>query len=163
MRLTTPLGVPAREGLSVIVSSSPALIVVAVQPASRSTVGLFISPTQCTISPCAFLTSNSTNECGFRKVNPVTMPVSVTVFPRGINVKVRRTAQFTATVQNTTTTAVVWKVNGITGGNATLGTISASGLYRAPSAVPNPNVVTVSATSVADSTQSALGYVLVSK
>jgi hypothetical protein len=46
-------------------------------------------------------------------------------------------------------TVVTWSVNNITGGNATVGTISASGLYAAPSAVPNPASVTIRATSVA--------------
>ena len=39
----------------------------------------------------------------------------------------RRTRQFTATVQNSSNTSVIWKVNGITGGNAVVGTITASG------------------------------------
>jgi hypothetical protein len=40
-------------------------------------------------------------------------------------------------------------VNDISGGNATVGTISATGLYTAPAAVPSPALVTVRATSVA--------------
>jgi hypothetical protein len=39
-----------------------------------------------------------------------------------------------ATVINTTNHAVVWAVDGITGGNATVGTISAAGLYHPPGA-----------------------------
>ena len=49
------------------------------------------------------------------------------------------------------------------GGNATVGTISASGVYRAPSSVPSPSVVTVTATSVADPTKSASASVTVRK
>ena len=49
---------------------------------------------------------------------------------------------------------VTWAVNGVVGGNATLGTVSTSGLYTAPASLPNPTAVKVTATSVADTTQS---------
>jgi len=59
--------------------------------------------------------------------------------------------QFTVTVAGSSKDiGVTWSVNGASGGNSTVGTISSSGLYTAPSAVPNPNPVTVGATSVAD-------------
>jgi hypothetical protein len=58
---------------------------------------------------------------------------------------------------------VIWKVNGVSGGNGSLGTISTSGLYRAPNNVPNPAAVTVSATAAADSTKTASATVTVSK
>src|SRR3954468_17339466 len=51
------------------------------------------------------------------------------------------TAQFSATLTEVAGT-VQWSVNGVNGGNSTVGTISAAGLYKAPSKVPNPNVVT---------------------
>jgi hypothetical protein len=47
---------------------------------------------------------------------------------------------------------VRWSVNGITGGNATDGNISAGGLYTAPTTAPQPSTVTIAATSVADPT-----------
>src|SRR6185436_20324570 len=87
----------------------------------------------------------------------VTAPaaVSITISPTTATVRVNRTKQFTATVQNSSNTSVIWKVNGVTGGNSAAGTISASGLYRAPNSVPNPAVVTVSATAAADQTRTA--------
>src|SRR5258708_4780953 len=71
------------------------------------------------------------------------------------NVTVGTSQQFTATIVNTSNTNVTWQVNGITGGNATIGTISASGLYTAPAAIPNPAAVTVTAISQADTSKSA--------
>jgi len=53
-------------------------------------------------------------------------------------------------VTNTTNLAVTWEVNNIPGGNATVGTISPTGLYTGPSAIPNPATVTVSAVSAAN-------------
>ena len=71
---------------------------------------------------------------------------------------VSTTQQFTATVTGTTNTAVTWSVDGITGGNTTVGTISTSGLYTAPTTA---TAHTVTATSVADSTKSASAAVTV--
>jgi hypothetical protein len=90
-------------------------------------------------------------------------PVSVTISPTSATVRVNRTKQFTATVLNSSNTTVTWKVNGVVGGNTTVGTISSSGLYRAPGAVPNPATVTISATSVADPTKSAGAAVTVTR
>jgi hypothetical protein len=87
--------------------------------------------------------------------------VSVMISPASATVAVAGTQQFTATVQNTSNTAVTWQVNGTAGGNATVGTISSSGLYTAPGAVPSPAAVTVTAVSQADATKSASAQVTV--
>ncbi len=71
------------------------------------------------------------------------------------------TQAFTATVRNTIDLAVIWQVNNVTGGNATVGTISTSGLYTAPTSVPSPATVTVTAVSVADSSRSGTAQVTV--
>jgi hypothetical protein len=54
-------------------------------------------------------------------------------------------------------------VNGIAGGNGTVGTVSQSGAYKAPNSVPSPATVTVSATSAADPTKTATASVTISK
>jgi len=90
-------------------------------------------------------------------------PVAISISPTTATVKVRTTKQFTATVQGSSNTSVIWKVNGVSGGNGSLGTISTSGLYRAPNTVPNPAVVTVSATAAADPSKTASAAVTVSK
>ena len=41
---------------------------------------------------------------------------------------------------------VTWSVNGVAGGNASSGTISASGLYTAPAVLPNPPTIQITAT-----------------
>ena len=84
--------------------------------------------------------------------------VTVSLNQSSMNVAVGATAQFTATVQNTTNTAVSWSVDGVAGGNATTGTISASGLYTAPAAAGSHKVT---ATSVADTNASASAAVTV--
>jgi hypothetical protein len=94
---------------------------------------------------------------------PPPPPVSITISPTSASVRVGNTHQFTATVKNTTNTAVTWKVNGVVGGSAATGTISSSGLYKAPGAVPTPATVTVTAVSVADPTKAASAGVTVTR
>jgi uncharacterized protein (DUF1800 family) len=59
--------------------------------------------------------------------------------------------QFSAMLNGTPTSAVTWSVGGVVGGNSAVGTISTSGLFTPPSAVPNPNVETVQAISTSNS------------
>lgn len=87
--------------------------------------------------------------------------VSVTVSPASANVFLGSTQQFTATVSNTSNTAVTWQVNGIAGGNAAVGTISPGGLYTAPKVLPAAANVTVTAVSQADPSKTASASVTV--
>jgi uncharacterized protein (DUF1800 family) len=48
-----------------------------------------------------------------------------------------------------------WSVNGIAGGNATLGTIDANGNYSAPAVLPTPNTITVTAAETAKPSETA--------
>ena len=87
--------------------------------------------------------------------------VTVDIAPGAASVTITQTQQFTATVGNTSNTTVAWAVNGVVGGNATAGTISATGLYTAPAKLPSPAQVTVSAASAADTTKTASGTITV--
>jgi hypothetical protein len=87
-----------------------------------------------------------------------TAAVSVTLNQSSASIAVGTTTQFTASVQNTTNTTVAWSVNAVAGGNSSVGTISAAGLYTAPA---QSGSYTVTATSVADPTRSAEASVAV--
>jgi uncharacterized protein (DUF1800 family) len=78
---------------------------------------------------------------------PITQP-QVTV-SGGAQVRLGSTAQFTATVTGETSSAVTWQVNGVNGGSAAVGTISAAGLYTPPVTIPAANPVSITAVSVA--------------
>jgi hypothetical protein len=69
--------------------------------------------------------------------------------------------QFTATVTGSSNTKVNWNVSGTAGGNSTIGTISASGLYTAPPTPPTPSTVTINAVSQADATKSGSASLVV--
>jgi hypothetical protein len=85
----------------------------------------------------------------------IVQAISVSIAPPGAQVTIGGSQQFTATVTGTTNTAVSWSVSGSGCTGASCGTISPSGLYFAPAAVPNPAQVFVTATSAADATKSA--------
>lgn len=92
---------------------------------------------------------------GSTTVTIVSNKVSISVSPSSPGVNVGMQQQFTATVSGTTNTAVTWSITGYDCAGTTCGTISANGLYTAPSAAPNPPFATITATSVADSSASA--------
>ena len=81
---------------------------------------------------------------------PFTVLGVVTISPTSAVLFPTQTQQFMATVSGTATPSVTWSVNGVVGGNATLGTISSTGLYTAPTAVPSPPTLTVRATNTDD-------------
>jgi hypothetical protein len=89
--------------------------------------------------------------------------ITIGISPASTSIRVKQTIQFTASVNGTSNSSVTWKVNGVAGGNSSVGTISGTGLYRAPASVPNPATVTVSATSVADPTKTATASVKVTR
>jgi len=68
-----------------------------------------------------------------------------------------QTQQFAATVTNTGYPAVTWSIS-----PASAGTISSSGLYTAPAAIPATETVTVTATSLADTRKSASATITLS-
>lgn len=81
-------------------------------------------------------------------------PVTVATNPANQSViAVSLTVQFVATVNGVSSTAVDWTLSGSSCSGSACGTISSSGLYSAPTTVPNnkPMSVTVTATSQADS------------
>jgi len=76
--------------------------------------------------------------------------IGIAVAPISVMLQTGVIQQFSATMSNTTNTSVTWSVNGIQAGNPSVGTIDVNGVYTAPSAVPNPSTVTITATSQAD-------------
>jgi hypothetical protein len=67
--------------------------------------------------------------------------------------------QFTASISGTSNPSVTWSVSGSGCTGAACGTIDGNGLFTAPATPPNPQTVTVKATSVADSSKSGTANV----
>ena len=90
---------------------------------------------------------------GSSSSNSTPTPPAVVVSVTGpAQVRLGSTVQLYSSVANTSNTSVTWQVNGVTGGSSTTGTISSSGLYTPPSAIPASNPVTIAAVSVASPT-----------
>jgi uncharacterized protein (DUF1800 family) len=89
-----------------------------------------------TLGPMAIGISMMTG-CGFHwNVDPAAISASSKI------IRVNQTLQLN-TEQGATGVPVTFYVNGIAGGNATLGTINSNGLYSAPAVVPSPNNITI--------------------
>jgi hypothetical protein len=76
--------------------------------------------------------------------------VVVIVTPASTSVVIGATQQLNASVVGTSNTAVTWSVQGAGCSAAACGTVTGTGLYTAPSTIPSPDTVTVTATSAAD-------------
>lgn len=87
--------------------------------------------------------------------------IVVTVTPVSPNVHVGKTQQFSAAVRNAANSAVSWSVAGTGCSGAACGTVDNNGLYTAPAALPSPATVTVTATSVEDTTKSDAAAVMI--
>ena len=129
---------------------------------SISTSGLYTAPTSTPNPPQVSVTATSVADPTKSATSSVTIipEVSVTVSPSTVQLPVLGHQQFTATVTGSSNTSVTWRIAGGCSG-AACGTISASGVYTAPPAVPSPAQVSVTATSVADPTKSASATVTV--
>ena len=97
--------------------------------------------------------------CGNQSTShPTPQPISLSLNKTSITLEAGATAQFSATVTGSSNTAVTWSVDSKAGGNSSVGTITATGLYTAPSQAGNH---TVTATSNANSAESASAKVTV--
>ena len=85
----------------------------------------------------------------------VTVQGLIAVSPPTVNLTTGGTQQFTASVEGQSNPTVAWSVDGVTGGNSTVGTISTAGLYTAPSQIGN-HTVGASITSPSASASSAI-------
>ncbi len=82
---------------------------------------------------------------------PPPAQIAVSITPTAANVRAGAGQPFSASVTGTTNQTVTWSVNGIVGGNSSDGLITNTGLYAAPAILTNPNTITISASSAADS------------
>jgi hypothetical protein len=112
-------------------------------------------------SVCLLALAILLNGCGGstgRTPEPPQTAVAVSISPTSATLTPSQTQQFQVAVTGSGNTGVAWSVDNIAGGNASVGTISSSGLYTAPAVDGNH---TVEVTSMADSTKTATAAVTV--
>ena len=91
-------------------------------------------------------------------ISPQTVGISA-VLPASVNLTVGYTQTFGATVSGAVNTTVNWSVDGVSGGNASVGTISAAGLYTAGTATGAHTIkATAAANGTTNSTATATVY-----
>ena len=94
--------------------------------------------------------------CGGGGSTPPPPAITVGINPLSATLRGGDAQQFFGQAFGVQNSSVTWSVNGIPGGNASVGTIDSTGLYTAPIPAPTSNnVVQITATSVADTTKSA--------
>ena len=101
-----------------------------------TTAGLYTAPSQAGTHTVGVADANTgvSDSASLAIFTMSTSPTSATVAPSG-------TLQFSATIQGLSNTDVTWTVDGVVGGNATVGTITSAGLYTAPFAL-GPHTIT---------------------
>jgi hypothetical protein len=126
---------------------------------SASQLQAAITATDVSVSGTASITVvNPAPGGGSSRAQAFTIPAIVlSISPASVTLAAEEQQQFTATVSNSKDIAVTWQVDGITGGSADLGTISASGLYNGNALAKQ---VTITAISQADSMITATAQVI---
>lgn len=106
---------------------------------------------QLTSKPGAFITVSIMGQ----------VAITVKVSPEKADVLVGQSHPFTDSVTGTADQRVTWAVNGIVGGDATVGTITPAGLYTAPTKAPRLPIVAIEARSQADPTKAGTATVII--
>ncbi|MGC2108645.1 MAG: hypothetical protein WA655_03965 [Candidatus Korobacteraceae bacterium] len=132
------------------------------QVGTISTSGLYTAPTtgvalQVTITAVASADATKTASA-MVTVTATPPPITIAIAPTAATLAISASQPFTATVTGTNNTGVTWSVDGVNGGNTSVGVVSTSGLYTAPATAGGH---TVTATSLADTTKSASAAVTV--
>lgn len=91
----------------------------------------------------------------------VSVEGTVSVTPVSVGLTPGATQQFTVSVQGQTNPSVTWSVDSIAGGNSTVGTINAQGIYTAPASVGN-HTITANIASLTESATAAVSVFTIS-
>lgn len=124
-------------GVATVTSASPAVLRVTV-PANAQDGPISVTAPS----------GSATSAQSFRVIGPLT------ITPTDPSISAGGSRQFSAAGPGGSTVPVIWAVNGVVGGNASVGTISASGLYAAPAYLTQQVAVTIGATDQSDPTAS---------
>jgi hypothetical protein len=145
--------VAADSGDVKALSTTPSSVAWTISPSvgTISSTGVYTAPSR--IASVETVTVMAANASASAAAQVTLEPVSVSVSPATDSLLPSQAAAFSASVTNTTNTAVTWSIS------PALGTITTGGHYVAPSTITSPAIVTVTATSVADPTESASAVV----
>jgi uncharacterized protein (TIGR03437 family) len=122
--------------------------------------GLYTAPATLSATATVTVTATSTADPSVSGTARITLSatptIGVTISPTSASLTAGQTQQFTATVTNASSNAVIWSLTPQTG------TIDATGLYTAPTIVTASSTVRVTATAAADGSRSATATITLS-
>jgi uncharacterized protein (TIGR03437 family) len=125
-----------------------------------ATSGLYAAPASIATSQKVTVTATSVFDTTVTGTASITLQaaaaVGIGISPTSVSLTDGQSQQFIATVTNTTNTAVTWSIS------PQQGTINSTGIYTAPSPITAAGKVTVTATSVADTSKSATASITLS-
>jgi RHS repeat-associated protein len=126
-------------------------------PGSLTSGGLYTAPVSIgSVQTVPVTATSQINPSNTTTATVTLLPtVSVTVSPSSLTLNESQSQRFTATVTNGATQAVVWTIS-----PAGLGAISSTGVYSAPANIISSQTVTITATSLDDSTKSSSATVI---
>ncbi|HEY6350972.1 MAG TPA: DUF2341 domain-containing protein, partial [Candidatus Angelobacter sp.] len=126
---------------------------------SINSAGLYTAPASISAQQTVTVTAASSADPTKTASATITLdpPISVSVAPATVTLVPSQTAQFAATLTNTSNPAVTWSIS-----PSGTGTISAAGLYTAPAPITAQQTVTITATSVVDNTKSGSATITLS-
>jgi hypothetical protein len=128
-----------------------------------SSAGVYTAPATVPSPAQVYVKATSTAYTNSYRIATVTIVplITVSVSPSSAELVVGANQQFSATVTGTTNSQVTWSVTGKGCSGLACGGVTSTGFYIAPRTVPNPAEVTVTATSVVDTSKSGSAVVTI--
>ena len=143
--------------MATVTGTSNTAVTWTVSPAigSISSTGIYTAPTVLTGSQTVTVKATSVANPSISATASVTINpnISIALMPAAVTMTALQTLTFTASISNTSNTAVTWSIS------PAVGSISNSGVYTAPALIGSPQTVTVTVTSVAAPSLSATATV----
>jgi GH35 family endo-1,4-beta-xylanase len=123
---------------------------------SLSSTGVYTAPAIISSSQTVTVTATSISDSTKKALATIFLnpPVSSSLIPGSTTLTPSQNQAFTVAVLNSANPAVTWSLS------PAIGSISSTGVYTAPATIASSQTVTVTATSVADSTKKALATVI---
>jgi hypothetical protein len=108
------------------------------------------TPPASTAITCTTTTSTTSTTASSSSCTDPTTGITIAISPTTVSVTVATPTQFLVGISGGITGKVIWQVNGVAGGDDTVGRIDSLGRYIAPIKVPSPATFNVAAVSYED-------------
>src|SRR5579862_2413334 len=102
--------------------------------------GMYTAPAQAGSHTVTATSAADTADSASAAVTVTAAAIGLSVSPATAGVTPGVTQQFTAAVQGQSNPTITWSVDGVNGGNSTVGTVNTKGLYTAPSQVGSHSI-----------------------